>query len=310
VVALASATRQVAAELPALDAIVGQAAHENFPVALRLLPSATRRDLMAVYGFARLVDDVGDEATGDRLALLRWVREELDRAVAGYASHPVLVRTAQLVRARRLSLRPFHELIEANVQDQTVSSYDTYDELVAYCRLSAVPVGRLVLAIFDASSPETEALSDEVCTALQIVEHLQDVAEDLDQGRIYIPQQDLRDAGTSTERIRGDVALGAAGPELRNVVAVNARRAGVLLRSGTPLAARLPGGAALAVAAFTAGGLAVLDAIAEADHDVIAHACRPRPLRTAAHAVSVLRARRWHGASGWLAAPAVGVEAA
>ncbi len=309
-VTLATATKPVAAELPALDAIVGQAAHENFPVALHLLPSGTRRDLMVVYGFARLVDDVGDEAAGDRLALLRWVHEELDRALAGYASHPVLVRTAQLVRARRLSLRPFHELIQANVQDQTVGSYETYDELVAYCRLSAVPVGRLVLAIFDASYPETDALSDDVCTALQIVEHLQDVAEDLDKGRVYLPQQDLRGAGMSTQRIRGDVAAGEAGPELRRVVALNARRAGMLLQSGTPLVARLPATGALAVSAFTAGGLAVLDAIAEADHDVISHACRPSPLRTAAHAVSVLRSGRRYGATGEFAAPRVGIEAA
>jgi squalene synthase HpnC len=231
-------------------------------------------------------------------------------AVAGHASHPVLVRTAQLVRARRLSLRPFHELIQANVQDQTVSSYETYDELAAYCRLSAVPVGRLVLAIFDASGPETDALSDDVCTALQIVEHLQDVAEDLDKGRVYLPQEDLRDAGTSTQRLRGDVAAGRAGPELRRVVARNARRAGVLLRSGTPLVARLPARAALAVSAFTAGGLAVLDAIAEVDHDVITHACRPTPLRTAAHAVSVLRSGRRRGASGGFVAPSVGIEAA
>ena len=238
---LAAATRSVPAELPSLDDVVGQAAYENFPVALHLLPSGTRRDLLAVYGFARLVDDVGDEATGDRLAMLRWVHEELDRAVAGYASHPVLVRTALLVHARRLSLQPFHELIQANVQDQTVSSYETYDELVAYCRLSAVPVGRLVLAIFDASSPETEALSDDVCTALQIVEHLQDVAEDIGRGRVYLPQQDLRDAGTSTEGIRDDVSAGSAGPALREVVAVNAatsRRAPAVRRAARGPAAR------------------------------------------------------------------------
>jgi len=302
-VVLATATRSVPAELPSIDDVVGQAAYENFPVALHLLPSSTRRDLLAVYGFARLVDDVGDEATGDRLAMLRWVHEELDRAVAGYASHPVLVRTALLVHARRLSLQPFHELIQANVQDQTVSSYETYDELVAYCRLSAVPVGRLVLAIFDASSPETEALSDDVCTALQIVEHLQDVAEDIGRGRVYLPQQDLRDAGASTEGILDDVSAGSAGPALREVVAVNARRADVLLRSGAPLVARLPASAALAVAAFTAGGLAVLDAIAEADHDVITKACRPRPLRTTGHAVSVLRTGRRRRASGRVAVP-------
>ncbi len=265
-------------ELPAARSIYVQAGSENFPVASRLLPAAVRVDLMAIYGFARLTDDVGDVAGGDRLAQLAQLEHELERAARGEASHPVMQRVGATIAARRLPLEPFFDLIEANRQDQVVRRYETFDDLVGYCRLSANPVGRLVLEIFGAATPERVALSDDVCTGLQVVEHLQDVAEDLLQDRIYLPLADLRAEGCE----EADLADPKAGPALRRVVALEAARARRLLFSGVPLAASLPLRPRAAVAAFAAGGMAALDDIGAAGFDVLARRCRPRPRRFAA----------------------------
>jgi squalene synthase HpnC len=274
------------ADVPDAQSVYPQAASENFPVASWLLPASVRADLMAVYGFARLTDDVGDESGGDRLAHLGWLEDELERAARGEATHPVVQRVAATVAARRLPLQPFRDLIEANRRDQTVQRYETFEDLVGYCRLSANPVGRLVLEIFGAATPERLALSDDVCTGLQVVEHLQDVAEDLAQGRIYLPLADLAAEGCD------ESALSAhhAGSALRRVVALNSERARRLLFSGAPLAASLPLRPRVAVASFTAGGMAALDAIEAAGFDVLAHRCRPRPGRFAARLALVLLA--------------------
>jgi squalene synthase HpnC len=272
--------------LPAARSVYAHATNENFPVASRLLPATLRADLMAIYGFARLTDDVGDLADGDRLAQLEWLEHELPRAVRGEASHPVMRRVGATIAARRLPLQPFFDLIEANRQDQVVRRYETFEDLLAYCRLSANPVGRLVLEIFGAATPERVALSDDVCSALQVVEHLQDVAEDLRQDRIYLPLADLRAEGCE----ESDLAAPAAGPALRRVVALEAARARRLLFSGAPLAASLSLRPRVAVAAFAAGGMAALDDIAAAGFDVLAHRCRPRPGRFAARLMLVLLA--------------------
>src|SRR5580700_10826968 len=129
--------------LPSTASVLGQAADENFPVALRLLPRAVRGHLLAVYGFARLADDIGDEAEGDRLALLDWLAEELDRASRGVATHPLLARLTPTIRQFDLPLDPFQRLIEANRRDQVVRRYQTFDDLIGYCMLSAAPVGEL-----------------------------------------------------------------------------------------------------------------------------------------------------------------------
>lgn len=263
-----------------------QAASENFPVASWLLPAPVRADLMAVYGFARLTDDIGDEAEGDRLAHLDWLEGELDRAAQGGASHPVMRRVGATITGRTLSLQPFRALIDANRRDQSVRRYETFEDLVGYCRLSANPVGRLVLEIFGAATPDRVALSDDVCTGLQVVEHLQDVAEDFRQDRIYVPLADMRAEGCD----EADLAAGHAGPALRRVVALEAGRARALLRSGAPLAASLPLRPRVAVAAFAAGGMAALDAIEEVRFDVLGHRCRPRPQRLVARLALVLLA--------------------
>jgi squalene synthase HpnC len=254
---------------------------------------------MALYGFARLTDDLGDEAEGDRLAQLDWLEAELERAAAGTATHPVMVRLSGLLARRGLDLAPFRDLIAANRMDQSVRRYSTFEDLVGYCRLSANPVGRVVLAVFGADTPERVAWSDDVCTGLQVVEHLQDVAEDLAQDRIYLPLEDLAAEGVG----EADLRAASAGPALRRVVATESARARALLRSGIPLAASLRGRHRVAVALFAAGGMAALDAIERAGGDVLGQRCRPRPARLMLRLVGVL-ARR--GARSGGAAPSAG----
>ncbi|MGH9089626.1 MAG: squalene synthase HpnC [Acidimicrobiales bacterium] len=261
-----------------------QAEAENFPVATRLLPRDVRAHLMALYGFARLTDDIGDEADGDRSAQLDWLEDELVRAAEGTATHPVLQRLSPTLRDLDLSLQPFRDLIEANRLDQVVHRYETFDDLVGYCMLSAAPVGRLVLGVFGAGTPERVALSDDVCIALQVVEHLQDVGEDAAHDRIYLPRADLVAEGCTGAELRAD----HAGPGLRRVVAREVARARVLLASGPALAATLPPRPRLAVAGFAAGGHAALDAIERAGHDVLGARCRPRPARFGARLAGVL----------------------
>jgi squalene synthase HpnC len=251
--------------LPTPEAVLAQAAHENFPVALAVLGPRVRRHLMAIYGFARLVDDVGDEAEGDRAHLLDWVDGQLDLLYAGQTpEHPLLARLAQSVRACSFPEDPLRRLVRANRQDQLVSRYETFDDLLGYCQLSAAPVGELVLHVFDAATPGRVALSDLVCAGLQVIEHLQDVREDHARGRVYLPQEDLRQFGCAEEDLGGSVASSP----LRAVVEWEARRAGALLEAGGPLARELRGRARLAVAGFVAGGRAALQGLRRAGYDV------------------------------------------
>jgi squalene synthase HpnC len=272
--------------LPQTRDVLRQAAGENFSVASRLLPRAVRAHLLAVYGFARLADDIGDEADGDRLALLDWLEAELASAARGAATHPLLVRLTPTIREFELSLDPFHRLIEANRRDQFVHRYETFDDLIGYCNLSAAPVGELVLRIFDVSTPARVALSDDVCNALQLVEHIQDVAEDAAGGRIYLPQADLRAYGCTEDALQGR----RTSAPLRAVLRYEAGRARRLLASASPLTRQLPVQSRVAVCGFAAGGLAALDAIERADFEVLGQSCRPRPARLGAHLLKGLLA--------------------
>ncbi|MFF4653690.1 squalene synthase HpnC [Streptomyces sp. NPDC001380] len=319
---------------PADGEVLGKAARENFPVAPFFLPAAWRDDLMAVYGFARLVDDAGDgdlerpghhaevlgvgtpppadrfrpdgsglpteEETAFRLALLDGLERDLDR-VFGHSGtpgtgapgtapggpgaepprHPLLRALVPTVEKHGLSAEPFRNLIQANRVDQHTTRYATYEDLLGYCELSANPVGRLVLAIAGVSTPERVERSDAVCSALQVVEHLQDVAEDRARGRIYLPAEDLDRFGVTEE----DLAATAAGGRVRALVAFEAERAGTLLDRGSPLVGTVRGRLRLLLAGFTAGGRAALGAIAAAGHDVLSEPPVPakgRLLREAA----------------------------
>lgn len=271
--------------LPAIDAVLARSQGENFPVALRVLRPVDRQRLMAVYGFARLVDEVGDGdlPAEERRRALDWLQVELERAVAGQARHPLVQAAGSVVAELGLSAQPLRDLVAANVLDQVRQRYRTYDQLLGSCELSANPVGRLVLGIFGVATPQRVAWSDDVCTGLQLAEHLQDVGEDARRGRVYLAEEDLRAHGCEVE----DLLAASARPELRRVVAAYAARARALLLSAVPLAASVPWRARLAIAAFAAGGLAAVDAIEAAGFDVLAVACRPRPRRVVARAAVV-----------------------
>lgn len=253
------------------DVVMRQAGHENFPVAMGILRPDHRRHLLAVYGFARLVDDIGDEAEGDRVAQLDAFEGDLRRVYTGTPKLEVLRRLQPSVRELDLPIEPFLGLIEANRQDQVVRRYATYEDLVAYCGLSANPVGRIVLHVFGRASEERVARSDEICTALQIVEHLQDVAEDLERDRIYLPKEDLDRFGVT----EADLAAPAAAPSVRRLIAYETHRATQLLRLGAPLAGTLRGRERLAIAGFVAGGRAAVAAIKDVGFDVLAHRAKP-----------------------------------
>ena len=255
------------ADLPRAAAVLDQAGAENFPVASRALRRRDREHLMALYGYARLVDDAGDEAPGDRAALLDEIEAELDRIYAGAGAEHALTRRLQAtVEACDLPRAPLQALIAANRQDQVVHAYATFTELLAYCELSANPVGRLVLHVFEAATPERIALSDRVCTALQLAEHWQDVAEDLAGGRVYLPAEDMERFGVSA----ADLGEAPAPERVRSLLAFEVRRARGILAEGAPLVGTLRGRPRLAVAGFVAGGRAALDAIERAGCDVSA----------------------------------------
>ena len=275
-------------ELPGAQEVFGRSAGENFSVASFVLGSENRRHLVAIYGYARLVDQIGDAGAGDRLALLEVFEADLDRVFAGsQPEHPVLRRLAPSVRQLSLPRGPFQRLIEANRRDQLQADYATFGELVGYCELSANPVGELVLHVFGAATPERVALSDQVCTALQLAEHWQDIAEDHAAGRVYLPAEDLARFGVTREE------LGAPEPSaaLRELIAFEVARARELLDDGARLVALLRGRARVAVAGYVGGGRAALDAIDAAGHDVLAGPPKATRLRRARATLSTYLTR-------------------
>jgi len=259
---------------------------ENFPVALRILPARHRVALGAVYRYARLIDDIGDEAPpAERGRLFDLVDRDIDRIFAGAAPELPALRAIGLVaREHGIPEAPLRKLVQANRQDQEIHRYATWEQLVEYCALSADPVGHLVLHVFDAASPERLALSDHICTALQVIEHCQDVAEDFADGRVYLPATDLKLFGCT------DADLGAATTptRLRGVVARNADRAAELLDQGAPLIGKLDGWARVAVAGYLAGGRATLAALRGGAYDVHAARLRPSRARTLGEALLIL----------------------
>ncbi|MFG2216193.1 squalene synthase HpnC [Streptomyces sp. NPDC048685] len=293
----------------AVPSTLDKAADENFPVAPFFLPRAWRDDLMAVYGYARLVDDIGDgdlapggadarhlgvdpARADDRLAVLDAFEADLHRVFDTSGDgprHHLLRALLPTVRRCALTPEPFLGLIEANRQDQKVRRYGTYEELLAYCELSANPVGRLVLQITGTASPERIRRSDAVCTALQIVEHLQDVTEDLGRDRIYLPAEDMARFHVT----EADLAAPSGGASVRSLVAYEAERARELLNEGTPLVGSVHGRLKLLLAGFVGGGRAALTAIAAAGFDVLPGPPKPtKPSLLREVGVVLRRARR------------------
>jgi squalene synthase HpnC len=226
---------------------------ENFPVALGVLPRRYRTHLWAVYRYARHVDNLGDEASGDRSRLLAAVAAQLAALYdGGVVTEPIVAQLRPSVAECRLPREPLLRLVRAGEMDQVVHRYGSFTDLLAYCELSANPVGELVLHIFGSASPDQVALSDRICTGLQLLEHLQDVAEDYRAGRVYLPEEDLSRFAVDED----ELGQPEASPRVRALIAFETDRATAWLNAGAVLVSTLRGWARLAVSGYLAGGRA------------------------------------------------------
>jgi len=234
--------------------------YENFTVVSWFLPRELRQHMYNVYAFCRWADDLGDE-TGDTARsteLLAWWRTELDRCFHGHASHPVYVALRSTIERFQLDQQPFADLISAFEQDQRVTEYDTFDQLRDYCRQSADPVGRLVLKLFEQSTPQHVAWSDSICTGLQLANFWQDVDRDLTKGRIYLPREDRQRFGYSDD----DLHARRTTPAFLELMKFEVDRAREFLLAGKPLLRSVRGRRLrLDLELFLAGGLKILDEV-------------------------------------------------
>ena len=245
--------------------------YENFPVASILLPTALREPVAAIYVFARSADDFadeGDHAPEERLAMLDRYRTELDAIECGQpAGDAVFRRLRPVIAEHDLPLQAFRNLLDAFSQDVVKTRYATFMELMDYCRRSADPVGRLLLKLFRADSPDNLRRSDAICSALQLINHWQDVAIDWRKGRIYLPTEDLCRFGVDETQI----AEGRCDDRWRALMRFEVDRARALMLDGAPLGRDLPGRIGLEIRAIVAGGLRILERIEAVDHDVFRH---------------------------------------
>ncbi|MBV8259338.1 MAG: squalene synthase HpnC [Actinobacteria bacterium] len=261
--------------------VAARAAGENFPVGSFLFPRALRPHIRALYCYARLVDELGDSYDGDRLAALDELEREVDATFRGEPTWPVLRNVQPTVREFDLPREPFLRLIEANRMDQRITAYETWADVKHYCVHSADPCGRLVLGVLRLLGDERlVAASDDVCTGLQLVNFLQDVPRDLELGRVYMPQEDLRRFGSPP--------LDRPSPELRELLRFESARAAALLSAGETLRVGIGGRLGRAVHLFARGGLAALAALDEADWDVFTRRPKPSRARLAREAALVL----------------------
>jgi len=240
--------------------------YENFHVASRLLPRALRPHFCAVYAYCRWADDLADEVADSEqsLTLLDWWEEQLRECYAGRTSHPVFVALQQTIAQFSIPMRPFADLLIAFRQDRHTGRYESVVEVLDYCRYSANPVGQLVLRLAGVHSPELSALSDSVCTGLQLANFCQDVAGDWRRGRVYLPQVTCRQFGYAEE----DFARGVADERFRGVMKVEVDRAEAYLRAGLPLVDQMPLGLRGDMGLFIHGGLAILERIRGVNYDV------------------------------------------
>ena len=248
---------------------IAAAHYENFRIGSWLMPRGNRRHLAALYAFARGADDLADEpdAPVDRLgALNRW-EDELDRAIAGESDEPVFVATAHTLQVKDLDISHLRDLLRAFRYDAAFVPYADYQALRAYCGNSANPVGRLVLRLFDVRDLTADALSDEVCTGLQLANFWQDLSVDLPRGRSTLPLADL-DAYPGA---RLALQSGEANPAFRELMELEIGRTRRSLLCGYELASILPRRAAFEIRCFTGAGLAILDSIAAGVEDLLKH---------------------------------------
>lgn len=247
---------------------IATAHYENFTVGSWLLPRRLRRPLAAIYAFARTADDLADEgelAAAERLDRLAAWEAQLEACYAGEAREPIFVALADTARRFAIPIEPFRRLLDAFRQDVAFRPFATFDELLAYCRCSADPVGHLVLALFGYHDAERQALADRVCTGLQLANFWQDVAVDAARGRIYIPFEDLERFGCAP----AELTPGRCNDRLRVLLRFEVERTRLWLRDGVHLAAHVEPRLAREVRLFAGGGLGILDRIEAAGFDVL-----------------------------------------
>ncbi|MEO1766004.1 squalene synthase HpnC [Thiobacter aerophilum] len=252
--------------------------YENFPVASLILPRRLREPVRHIYAFARQADDIADEGhatPAQRLAQLAALRQDLDRIAAGETpGSPVMQTLARTIRAHALPIEPFHDLLDAFAQDVVKSRYAHFGEVMAYCRRSANPIGRLLLALYGEQDRRAIAQSDAICAALQLINFLQDIAADYARGRIYLPQDEMEKFGVTESQIaRGDTQ-GTWWPFMRHQI----ERARKILAAGAPLGKKLPGRLGLELRLIILGGETILRKI----HAVAGDVFRQRPTLTPA----------------------------
>jgi len=271
--------------------------YENFHVASRLLPRALRPHFYAIYAYCRWADDLADEVddAGQSLELLDWWEQQLRECYAGRATHPVFVALRPTIAEFAIPIEPFADLLVAFRQDRRVTRYETVADVLDYCRYSANPVGRLVLCLARLHDPAMDALSDSVCTGLQLANFCQDVAGDWRRGRVYLPQETLRQFGYTEE----DFARGVADDRFRRVMKVEVDRAEKLLRAGLPLVDRMPRGLRGDMGLFIHGGLAILDRIRGVNYDV----WNARPSLSKFEKAKLLAGAMWRNSIGPRAIP-------
>jgi squalene synthase HpnC len=245
---------------------IARAHYENFTLGSRLLPRRLRRHIAAMYAFARTADDFADEDP-DRERALRsldaWERE-LEACFVARPRHPIFVALAETVREFAIPIEPFRRLLTAFRMDVAFRGFATFDELRHYCVHSANPVGHLVLYLFGYGDPERQARADDICTALQLTNFWQDLAIDLEKGRVYLPREDMARFGYRVEDLRRH----AVTPAFRALMAFECTRTRELFHRGLPLAAMLERGRGREVRLFAGGGLAILDRLQAVDYDV------------------------------------------
>lgn len=261
--------------------------YENFPVTSIALPARLKQPMANVYAFCRWADDLGDEIEGaeQSLELLDWWEQELDRCFTGEATHPVFVALEKSIGEHRLERRPFADLISAFKQDQTATVYQSDDDLRDYCRRSANPVGRIVLRLFEHDTDDRVALSDSVCTGLQLINFWQDVARDADIGRTYLPADRRAEFGYTDDML----AARATNPQFVALVRSLVDDAKRALSQGEELAATLRGRLRVVIEMFYRGGLTVARRIEAGGYDSWHH----RPEVRKRDVAKILLASSW-----------------
>jgi squalene synthase HpnC len=259
--------------------------YENFSVATWFLPKRLRQDFYNVYAYCRISDDLGDEV-GDpaaSLELLDQWENELDACYTGSPKHPVFVALAETVRYFDIPKHEFSDLLIAFRQDQTVTRFETFNDVLAYCKYSANPVGHLVLYLCGYCDPERQQLSDYTCTALQLANFWQDISVDFTKGRIYLPLEDLRRFQVS----ENDIAQNQNTPAFVEMMKFEVERARSWFAKGLSLIGKVNRELAVDLDLFSRGGLEILRAIEKQDYNVLGNRpaiSKPRKLALVAHA--------------------------